>query len=322
MLKNCFGPYPDEPLLYIFDKLLGLFHKFDFKLKCTVGEKQIGTTPTASADDKINEVINRTTTESDASGAATTCANDITVAHDMADVTVMKKVSVEIVETASHISKRNGVERLTEVSPDELPQKLKNILASKSILKTTSSMECNYPLSKVDIRKKSLHTDLVPKRALRFAKSSKKKYTQKKGFGDSVTASVRVVQEKFEKKIFLSDDKNSFESILRKEIKQQKIQASPNMNISRLERSGNQTFKEFTTRPQKDSRNRKLRDRKVTKTEWAVTRIYTFDDDSQTYEVMNKDKVHRNDAVKRIFAIAPNLTTIAYDPLKREDKMR
>lgn len=63
--------------------------------------------------------------------------------------------------------------------------------------------------------------------------------------------------------------------------------------------------------------------RKVINTEWAITRIHTFDDDSQTYEVMNKNKVlERNGSVKRIFAIAPNLTTIAYDPLQPKCKKR
>lgn len=61
--------------------------------------------------------------------------------------------------------------------------------------------------------------------------------------------------------------------------------------------------------------------RKVVKTEWAVTRIYTFDDKSQTYEVMKKEMVlDESGSVKKIFAIAPNLTTIAYDPLKHTSK--
>lgn len=33
MFKNLFGPFPDEPLLYSFDKMIGLFQKIDSKLK-------------------------------------------------------------------------------------------------------------------------------------------------------------------------------------------------------------------------------------------------------------------------------------------------
>lgn len=96
-----------------------------------------------------------------------------------------------------------------------------------------------------------------------------------------------------------------------------------NSHFIEFKPAGHRTHNELASHPQKAIKNVKVKDRKVTKTEWAVTRIYTFDDDSQTYEVMKKDKVlDRNGGVERIFAMAPNLTTVAYDPLKRDDKKR
>ncbi|XP_037048861.1 uncharacterized protein LOC119083278 [Bradysia coprophila] len=333
MFKSFFGPFPDEPLLYSFDKILGLFHKFDSKLKCKDGEKQTDTA--VSVVEKINEVCTETTTANDDVTVAT--GNDrtdatgnhtmdaaVTTDNGVTDVTVMEKISLELVENSSQTSKRSPVECITVLDSDKVnesiepPQELKHISTPKSILKTTSSMECNFPLSRICITKKSVHSSPVSgtKRANRFTKCSTKTFTQTKGFGDSVT----VVQDKIEKKLFRSDGRNRFESILKQETKHHNIQASRNTN-NRMGRSGNQNHNELTSRPQKAIKNVKLKDRKVTKTEWAVTRIYTFDDDSQTYEVMKKDKVlDRNGGIERIFAMAPNLTTVAYNPLKRDDK--
>lgn len=87
MFKNFFGPFPDEPLLYSIDKILGLFHQFDStKLKCKDGGKQ---QIDASVDTKIGEVINETATanivtdevvitESDLTDGAVTTENHVT----------------------------------------------------------------------------------------------------------------------------------------------------------------------------------------------------------------------------------------------------
>lgn len=86
MLKNFFGPFPDEPLLYGFDKILELFHKFNSKLKCSDGETQIDTP--VSVDEKINEVINETTTASeDVTGETVT--NATTTENNVTSVTLM-----------------------------------------------------------------------------------------------------------------------------------------------------------------------------------------------------------------------------------------
>lgn len=81
------------------------------------------------------------------------------------------------------------------------------------------------------------------------------------------------------------------------------------------------TFSQLPIRQKRIGKNVKLNDRKLIKTEWAVTRIYTFDDDSKTYEIMKKDKVlDKCDGIERIFAITPNLTTVAFDPVKGKVK--
>ena len=60
--------------------------------------------------------------------------------------------------------------------------------------------------------------------------------------------------------------------------------------------------------------------RKVIKSEWAFTRISTFNDHSQTYEVMNRENGtnDKSSNIQKIFAIASNFTTLAYDPLKHK----
>ncbi len=160
---------------------------------------------------------------------------------------------------------------------------------------------------------------------------------QTKGFGDSVT----VLENTFERKLFRSSGKQRFESILKKETKQQRIIASPRTHTSRVERRKesillnekrllwvNAPLYNLVTNKlvneRTDRKNLKLvTDRKVIKTEWAFTRISTFDDDSQTYEIMKKDKVLvKNGEIERIFAIAPNQTTVAYEPLKDKGKKR
>lgn len=66
-MKKLFGPFPDEPLLYGFDKILGLFNKFDSKLKRDNAASNAATNSVASvepADEKIDDVVgNETTTE-------------------------------------------------------------------------------------------------------------------------------------------------------------------------------------------------------------------------------------------------------------------
>lgn len=64
---------------------------------------------------------------------------------------------------------------------------------------------------------------------------------------------------------------------------------------------GSKTLNEFTGQ------------RKVNKMEWADTRVRICDDDSEIYEILNKDG-----SMKKIIVIAPNKTTVAYDPLKRK----
>ncbi len=63
MFKKLFGPFPDEPLLYTFDKILGLFCKFDPKLNCTDAEHQIDLA--VPVVEKVDDVLNETTTEND-----------------------------------------------------------------------------------------------------------------------------------------------------------------------------------------------------------------------------------------------------------------
>lgn len=79
MFKKLFGPYPDEALLYSFDKIIGLYYKIDSKLKRTnasnnvpIEEKitNVIDEPTTkkdvtSTDDKLNEIILETTTKND-----------------------------------------------------------------------------------------------------------------------------------------------------------------------------------------------------------------------------------------------------------------
>lgn len=65
MLKKLFGPFPDEPLLYSFDKILGLFHIIDFKLKRNIASNN-GTNVTnivVPIIEEIVDVIVETTTE-------------------------------------------------------------------------------------------------------------------------------------------------------------------------------------------------------------------------------------------------------------------
>lgn len=154
-----------------------------------------------------------------------------------------------------------------------------------------------------------------------------------KGFGDTV----EILENHFESRSSVSDGKNRIESILKKETKRQRAANATNglkWNINTTEKcrtSDNQILNKLTSR----NRNMGLVEnkddvfthvdirqpivqRKIIKTEWAVTRIFTFNDNSQTYEVMKKDKVlQTNGSIDKIFAIAPNLTTIAYDPLKQ-----
>lgn len=66
MLKKLFGPFPDEPLLYSFDKILGLFHKIDSKLKRINVSNNGGTNESGIVTpilEEIVDVIVETTTE-------------------------------------------------------------------------------------------------------------------------------------------------------------------------------------------------------------------------------------------------------------------
>lgn len=71
MFKKLFGPFPDEPLLYGFDKIVDLYNKFDSKLKRNNAliDADTASNRTAkavefdeAANENINDVINKTET--------------------------------------------------------------------------------------------------------------------------------------------------------------------------------------------------------------------------------------------------------------------
>lgn len=60
MLKKLFGPFPDEPLLYGFDKIIGHFNKFDSKFK-----SHNKTDPVVPINDNNDFINNEKTTKND-----------------------------------------------------------------------------------------------------------------------------------------------------------------------------------------------------------------------------------------------------------------
>lgn len=76
MFKKLFGPYPDEALLYSFDKIIGLYYKIDSKLKRANAPNDVPNDATLIADpieEKIANVIDEPTTKK---GVAPTPTDD------------------------------------------------------------------------------------------------------------------------------------------------------------------------------------------------------------------------------------------------------
>lgn len=168
MFKKLFGPFPDEPLLYSLDRILGLFHKFDTKSERKDAENQIDfLVPVEPVNEKSNDVIEETTTENDVTVMVSYSYIATSVDCDRYSnklVFLKNKISFEILETTSHSSKKSTIECITILESNkvnettEVPHQSDHDSTPRSVLKTSSSMECNYPLSKMNVINKSLHT--------------------------------------------------------------------------------------------------------------------------------------------------------------------